>query len=262
MEDRETILKKYLEELRNEQLFFNGKNFIDYIDSSALFRFQKWFGVGFCLEMSILAMILLKNNSTAKLCRGIVLDENSVNENDGYLHSWVEFKYFGVEYIFDLSWCSTGATWFSKTPGECPLGETLYYRADEESPTIELIGGDITLIKKWSIDHDDFWRYYLANQLYEAMKDPKTSFVFDELHRFNPAPSNYDIEIGEDVGLKSKCKCMIPFYLFNKPMAAEIMVYFVEHPDALMPDYVLVKAVEKVIERFKARAEELKFNAI
>ncbi len=260
IQNGEEILKAYLEELRSEQLYFNGINVIKYIDTAALSRFQKWFQRGFCLETSVLAMILLKNNPTATLCRGKM---SSMDEDDeDNLHAWVEFKYFGLDCIFDLSWYADGITLISHKREEPAENQFYYYRANDDDAEIEMVGADLLLYKKWSISHDEFWTYLAANQIYEVMKKPETSYVFNELHQFIPVAPDYDFAIGPDDGIKTSCKFMVPFYLYGKIMASEIMDYFVKHPDATEPDIVLLKALEPVIAKFGARAKELQFDSI
>lgn len=144
---------------RFDDLYLCGFRVSRYIVTGSFWRFAKWAGLGLCHELSIMTMLALKHNKTATLYRGLDFT------GDGQLtsHSWVEFKIpiFGW-YVCDLAWTS------GVNRRRC------YYKMFPRRK--------IT----WQCPYDEFWGIEFSNELYDRMKNSKTSYVMGGIMMYRP----------------------------------------------------------------------------
>lgn len=157
-----------------EKLYFYGFKLQRYLESNAILRLENYLRASLCYELSALAMILLRSNKTAKMCRGDYLDD------DGKLkthHSWVEFE------VPNEGWCVLDLAWFEPAI----FKKDFYFQHCRN------------LIPKWSCSYSEFWNIKLTNAVYQAMSQSSTSYIFAELSVFgNPKANGY--------GFKKYCK--------------------------------------------------------
>ena len=199
-----------------DQLYFHGFKVWRYLKDDAIMRLQEWLGAGMCYNMSTLAMLTLKHNKTARLCRGAYYDENGVFRT---LHGWVEFR------IPLCGWCVADFSWihggFAK--------KKVYFKSVE---------GEM-LKAIWSCSYKDFWDLPFSNVLYKSMQDRKTSCILAELAEFG-------LPIIEEDGFSEWCYSgqslkrtdgtfMIPFHLGEKLVSSRIMRDFVKNPKRHQP---------------------------
>ncbi len=160
MSDEEKIGKYFVTIIgKASELYFNGETIKDIIDKKGMHELQEETGNGMCYEFSALAMMLLKDNPTAKICRGYYQSKDGDFETP---HSWVEFLVpeMGV-FVADFAWMY---------PGFCSLSD-YSKRAESE--------GNLTT--KWVCSYDDFWGYAPSKKIYEKMQKKDTSFVLSDL---------------------------------------------------------------------------------
>ena len=222
-------------------LYFFGIPIEDYIGSKAFFRLQHWLGFGLCGELSVLSMIALKHNKSSRLCQGTYLKADGTN---GGFHCWAEFRDGKQEYIADLSWNEFGLTWIAPNKGAY---EACYFR---ESENELLLDDDGKLRVDWSIGYDEFWEYELVKQLYEEMKNPKTSNIFDELTFFFSPEFKNGFLIPKDLRSKQDGRLMVPHFHCDKPLAPVIFKYFYNHPDDKAPSKRIIDQAEHAISVF------------
>lgn len=214
-----------------DKLYFHGFKVRRYLGDETISRLQKWLGCGICHELSVLAMLVLKNNKTAVLCHGDYYDADG---NFKTHHSWVEFKIpLNGWWVADFSWIDIGF-----------VSKKKYSKSDD---------GELKLI--WGCGYDDFWDLPFSNALYEAIKSPKTSKVLLELTAF------YGPTI-EDGGFKEWCYSgqelrytdgtfMIPFYNSEgKPISSRILRDFVKNPKRKQPKAKSVRLTRRVIRDY------------
>ena len=176
-----------------ETLYFHGFKLKRYfISSDAILRLQRWCGSGMCYELSVLAMILMKNHKSARLCRGDYYDENG---NFRTRHAWVEVKIpLNGWVVVDFAWTFPG---FSK--------KNYYFRH---------INNPGKLVCKWVCSYKEFWDVQFSNVVREAMQNKKTSCVLLELSGFGNPDNGYEFSewVFDAKELKySDGSVMIPF---------------------------------------------------
>ena len=197
----------------SEDIYFHGFKFSRYLDTDAILRLEKWLGQGMCYELSALAMILMKDCKSAKLCRGDYYDKNG---NFQTKHAWVEVRIpFNGWYVIDFAWIF---------PGFCRKSD--YFRRNND-------GGK--LICKWTCTHDEFWSIHFSNVVREAMQNRKTSCVLLELSGFGGPENGYGFRdyIYEMENLKfSDGSVMLPHCRddSDKPISSRIIRDFVKNP--------------------------------
>ncbi len=213
------MIEKYLEKIWQEldTLYFHGFKVHRYLSSEAFLRLQAWLGCGMCYELSALAMLVLKHNKTARLCRGDYYEQDGKPRT---CHGWVEFK------IPLCGWCVADFSWIH---GGFARKKVFFKSLD---------GGKLK--ERWSCSYDDFWDLPFPNVLYKAIQSSKTSKILFELTAF----CGHTVEDG---GFKEWCYSgqklrysdgtfMIPF-LNNKgkPVSTIIIRDFVKNPKRKQP---------------------------
>lgn len=144
-----------------DKLYFHGIKLSKYLEADAFLRLERYAGATFCYELSALAMILLKDDPTATLCRGYYYEKD-----DQILcrHSWVEIETTPGKYgIIDLAWTSPEVI------------EKDTYLKDYAHGRLE---------QKWECPHRAFWQFGMVEPIYEAMQKPETSCILKELTAF------------------------------------------------------------------------------
>lgn len=215
-----------------EKLYFHGFKMNRYIDDDIFLRLEGWLGSGKCYELSVLAMILLKNFKTARLCRGDYYDK------DGNLktrHSWVEVKVpFNGWYVVDFAWLF---------PAFCKRRRYFSHRSDGK------------LVRKWIRTYDEFWNVQFSNVVFEAMQNRKTSCVLLELSGFGNPDENYEFKdwILEAKELRySDGSKMIPFKNYSgKPISTRIIRDFVKNPKRKNPKAKSIRLTNQVIHKYE-----------
>ncbi|MBO7560686.1 transglutaminase domain-containing protein [Candidatus Saccharibacteria bacterium] len=230
------------------ELYFFGIRLQDYIKSGAMFRLQRWLGFGLCGEMSVLSMIALKHNNTARLCQGTYIKADGSNQG---FHCWAEFVADGQEYIMDLTWNGLGLTWIASSED---MHKAVYFRMSENELLLD-DGGK--LIVKWSIDYNGFWDYELVNQLHDEMGKAKTSNIFDELTFFLSPEIKNGFLIPKDLRSVQDGRLMVPHYRFGMPLAPVIFKYFFDHPRAKKPSNEVIRKTEHAISVFDRYLKQL-----
>lgn len=234
------LYRRYIIKLWQEmdRCYFHGFKFRRYVETFAFWRFQEWLGSGRCYAFSSLVMIVLKHNKTATLCRGSLYDKYG---NFRTRHSWIEFKIpMNGWWVADFSWIN-----------ECFCSKKEYLKVvNADGERLEL---------KWSCTYKEFWDTPLAKALYEAMKNPETSYTYNMLGAFgSPKDEWYGFTkycYSEKVVEHAACRRMVPFMdCDNKPIASRIIRDFVKNYKRKQPkarSIRLAYAGIKYVERMK-----------
>lgn len=242
---REGLTKHLIDSVNEmEDLYFCGIRFPEYLINYALFRYQRWLGFGLCSEMSVLSMLLMRHNQSAKLCQGTHI--KSDGSNSGF-HCWVEFMVDEHEFIMDLTWSNLGLTWIAAKTDEYDP-DTLYTRESENVIALKEGG---KLVVDWSISYSQFWEYELSKQLYEEMQSPKTSYIFNDLVVYAAPEEQKGFLIDKDWRSDLNGRIMVPYYRCGKPMSAVIIKYFVNHPKDSGPSSQVLARTEDAIRTIK-----------
>ena len=160
---KEKAFGKAVTRILDEELgktYFHGFALRKYIETGAFLRFCRFQKDGFCYQLSSLMMIALRNEPTAKLCRGNVYCKNGEFKT---VHSWVELKIpFNGWYVIDASWLFP-----------CFIKKRQYAKYMKRK-----------IEKKWECSHEDFWKLKFSEALHEATRSPETSMVLRELYAY------------------------------------------------------------------------------
>ena len=215
-----------------EKLYFHGFKMSHYIDRDVFLRLEDWLETGQCFEFSILAMILLKNFETARLCRGDCFDNDSKLRTR---HSWVEVKIpLNGWYVVDFAWLF---------PAFC---KRRYYFDHRNS---------VKIVRKWICSHDEFWSIQLSNIIFNAMQNSKTSYILLELSGYSNPDKGY--EFSEWVSKKAKLQfsdgtIMVPFESYSgKPVSTQIIRDFVKNPKRKNPKAKSIRLAKQLIHKYK-----------
>ena len=130
-----------------------------FVETSAFQRFTEWYNEGFCFAMSALAMIILRDNPTARIVQGHIEGVKNPNSGGLYRHAFVEFK------LPWLGWCVMDLSWI--TP--CIANRNAYYRTYSK------------MVKDWTCSYEEFWKYDFSHDLYMATRRKETSDILDLL---------------------------------------------------------------------------------
>ena len=155
----ETIKARFLPEIRRFYLF--GYR-LDVILDNRIFCWLNDIAFhGFCYESSALFTIVFKDNSSAKIVRGLAL----TSKGNYVEHSWSELRLYGMDLVFDPCWISS----INQTEPELYFAEkTSYYEIIK--PKIERIH-----------THSEFWAHDLSHELHELLRNPQTSQRYSRL---------------------------------------------------------------------------------
>lgn len=124
-------------------------------------RYRYTFDYGFCYSIAALTMMTLRGVTSSR----IVLADAVDCRGDTFEHEWVEFRYGGIWWVIDPTWCEP---FFVRR-------SALYKK---RQPKIKKV-----------CEHDEFWAYPLSPQFEEKLQNPATSFLFFELYVYY---SHYD----------------------------------------------------------------------
>ena len=142
-------------------VYFHGFKLQRYIDSDAMLRFQEWLGVGICKELAAVAMIILRDNKSARLCHGDWYENNLFVTK----HAWVEFKIpLNGWFVMDLAWMC---------PGICK--RRAYFRN---------LRSEGKMVRRWTCSYNEFWQIKFVEVVSEMMRNRKTSHVLLDLSAF------------------------------------------------------------------------------
>ncbi len=128
-------------------------------------RFRQTFNYGFCYAIATLSMLALRDVPSSR----IVLAD--VTSRDGQIteHEWVEFRYGGVWWVIDPTWCDP---WFVRRSA---LYKERHLRIKKICTCAE------------------FWQYPISAKFETKLRDPGTSCLFFEIYVFYTPP------IGEEI---------------------------------------------------------------
>lgn len=225
------IMKKYLTKIWQEldALYFHGFKIHRYLDNETFPRLQAWLGCGMCYEPSVLAMLVLRCNKTARLCRGDYWNRNGKLQTR---HGWVEFR------IPFCGWCVADFSWIHGGFAR----KKIYFR--------NMDSGKLKV--RWSCSYQDFWDLPFPNVLYKSMQNRGTSCVLAELNEFGSP-------IIEEDGFSEWCYSgrelrgtdgtfMIPLYRGGKFISSRIIRDFVKNPKRRQPKARSIR-IARILER-------------
>lgn len=240
---RRILLGKFLFNLEqtSKEIYFHGYELKRYLDSSAIIRLENWLKAGLCYELSVLAMMLVKDNKSARICRGDFYDK------DGKLktkHAWVEVK------VPLNGWFAIDLAWFSPCFGR---RKDYFKRCNEDGK----------LIRKWVYPHDKFWGIQFSNVILEAIKCRETSCILLELTAFGGPEHGYGFMdwIQKIDKLRfSDGSIMLPHTRAeaDRPISTRVIRDFVKKPTRRSPKSKSIRIAKKEIrayERWRARQE-------
>ena len=229
--------RRYIIKLWQEmdQCYFHGLKFRRYVETFAFWRFQDWLGSGRCYAFSSLAMIVLKNNKTATLCRGNLYDKNG---NFRTRHSWIEFKIpMNGWWVADLSWIN-----------ECFCSKKEYLKVvNADGEKLEL---------KWSCAYDEFWAMPIVEAFREAMNTQENSHIYRKLAVFgSPQAGEYGFTeccYSKEAAQHIACRHMMPYHDSNddKYISSRIIRDFVKNPKRKQPKSRSVRLARFVIREY------------
>ena len=219
------------------KIYFHGFKFYRYIDSDAILRLEEWLGVGICYELSALAMILMRNNRSARLCQGDYYDSTGQLKTGP---AWVEVR-------APLNgWIAIDFAWIS--PSICRRKD--YYAYCNE---------DGNLIRRWICPHAKFWKIQFPKIILEAMQNEKTSCVLPELAGFCSSDQSYgftDWIYKADSLRFSDGSDIVPYCLSDpgKPISTRILRDFVKRPQCKSPKAKSIRLARAMMRKNEARS--------
>ncbi|MBR3254187.1 hypothetical protein IKF88_00435 [Candidatus Saccharibacteria bacterium] len=225
--------KKFLDSIAEEmdKAYFHGFKFQRYLETDAILRFEGWLGSGLCYELSALAMILAKNQESAKLCRGDYYDKDG---NFKTRHSWVEVKVpLNGWFIIDFAWMSK----------ICKKSWYFHHRKGK-------------LVQKWICSYEDFWGIQFPNIIWEAIHNQKTSYVLMELSAFGGPDIKYNfrdwIYTANDLRF-SDGDIMYPHCRdgSDKPISNKIIRDFIKNPKRKSPKAKSIRTAKMFIRKYE-----------
>ena len=122
---------------------------------------------GFCYGLSTLAMLMLKDDPTAKIVQGRA---RSARESGILRHCWVEIQRSSRWYVLDLGWFSYHLQ---------PIPRDWYY-----DPMM------VQAKPVWTCRSREFWQRHLPNILFEKCSRPQTSWVLPQIIWCSTPPNN------------------------------------------------------------------------
>ena len=216
---------------QSEKLYLHGFTLERYLFSNTFLRLEKWLGYAMCHELSPIAMIMLKNYKSARLCRG----EYHLADGETLLHSWVEVKVpLNGWYVFDFAW---------------------YYPAISRKKDMEkahrLEKTEVEVI--WSCSYKDFWSIKYSKSARNAMLKQDSSYILLSLMAYAPTEgerAGFTKCIYEHDQLLQTNLSYMPAYYHkgdpkNKPMSTEILHDFLKNPNRRQPRAKTIRLTKK-----------------
>ena len=141
--------------------FLNGFSVWELLATDFFYRIGKYLGHGLCYEVAALLMLVYRDypEETRLVFADCMMDDGERTD-----HAWFEFKAHHL-------WWAIDPAWYAPTP-RLRIMHKLMARARYE----RVIG------------NDEFWGNKLAQQFYQALKKPETSYLFYELSLFRRIP--------------------------------------------------------------------------
>lgn len=240
----------FLDRLFDRDVYFHGSKFMNYLLNDAISRFLNWLGEGLCFEMSTMAMLLLRDYPSAKLCRDVYL------ENGKYVcrHSWVEFTMPGNGlFAVDFSWYNRGFVWLLNADPSLETRNVEDLKNDvvwtTDGKFIQLDEG-MVLKKCWECSYQDFWNYPIVVDLAIATSRPRTSHVLRSLAAMTPHP-NKGLEPQYTKDMFGDGTVMPPFMsMGGKPITNSIIRDFLKHPKRKQPSGRTFRRANSLIRKF------------
>lgn len=223
------------------QKFLNGIQIWVYFAGSVFYRLGQYVGHGLCYEASALEMLLWRDEPTTRYCFASCRGRSAKTRVD---HSWIEFKAYGIWWVIDATWyppCPFPRFWHSLSTG------ARYHRI---------------------ISHDEFWSIPFAEEFYNKLSNPKTSYLFYELtlfrHSARCAPKmewevNNVFELSQ-VGFSGVYPSCVLYNVFSKkhPVTPSILRHFLVNPKATLPkrhDYRHARILSRRILAYLSQAK-------
>lgn len=150
---------------RVERFYLDGFKLIDVLDQELFLELSGLLG-GQCYEAAALAMLVLRENPTARLVYGTAV--NSPDTGGRCDHAWVEFTAHGLPFVVD--W-----TWF---PDDVCLPRLIHQ--DSRQP-----------IAISSISYQEFWASAFTRRLHQNLQDAGHSYAYPWLIFWRTAESEY-----------------------------------------------------------------------
>lgn len=185
-------------------LYLDGIKISDVVQQKFLTQLGREAKHGLCYEAAALAMLLLKNNPTARLIQGTAKYSENGERTD---HAWVEFEENGVPFAIDL-------TWF-----------------DEEICLPQIVHVDVCeSLVYFTCNYQQFWQMSMSQKLYRLCHNKKTSFVTPWLFSYRSRQHEYGLELAN----LSENICRSKFAPTGEK---DQFMYFMEHILDNCPDY-------------------------
>lgn len=238
---KDYLLRKFVREIteRSTRIYFHGFQLCYYIKESTFQRITSWLEEGLCYELSVLAMILLKDYHETRLCHG-----NYYDEDGKYLtgHSWVEVKVPLNDWtVLDFSWVSKG--FYPKNQ---------YFK-------------DFHTLKITEVyTYDQFWGIEFFRDLSKAVEQKDTSYILTPLTKYcRPInDSFFNPNLASCKLLREYTITTYPtIYESGKPLSNRIIRDFIKHPDRTKPKPSSVRrALYQAHERLAGRYPPIRIN--
>lgn len=142
--------------LASEKVYLNGIPVWTYYSNETFYRLGKYLEHGVCYEASALLMLTLKDYRKTRYVLGVAKPKKQAIK-----HAWIEMKAYGIWWVLDSTWITSAV----------PIPKIVYrYHIKTRATRI--------------LSHKEFFSLELTQELAELIKEPETSFVFNNLAAF------------------------------------------------------------------------------
>ena len=153
-----------------DKLYLDGVSIFDIVRHQFLVELHDFTQYGLCYEAAAVAMLLLKDNPTARLVLGTGEYCHSTRERCD--HAWVEFEEDNVPFVVDFAWF------------------------EHEFAVPRIVHVDICKSVVYrTYDYRRFWQMAMSQKLYALCHDPKTSFVLPWLFFYRSERGRHALEL-------------------------------------------------------------------
>lgn len=184
-EERHEQIPDYIEEIQDEfnnafmrvataadELYLDNVKIFDVISHQFLVEMYDILGYGLCYEAAALAMMLLKDNPTARLVLGTAENRHETHERCD--HAWVEFEENRVPFAVDFAWF------------------------ENEFCIPRIVHVDICRsIIYHTYSYKEFWQMSLSKKLYALIHERKTSYILPWLYLYRTEGGSYALDLEE-----------------------------------------------------------------